>query len=188
LEIKSNLLDSAGSDRELILQDTQRRFSVTNIFEVTRPNEHLKFAGSIQNQRLLYHGSRVANFLGILSRGLLPPKYVTDLLGANVRSDIGSLGAGIYFADNATLSLGYCRPDAEDSHVYICVCEVALGVSREYSEHDYGLVEAPAGYQSALGVRGTVFEENEYVIYDARQYRLRYLVELRDVGQRWVIE
>lgn len=164
-------------------QKDERCFSIDNIFEVIRLNEHLNFAENIPNQRLLYHGSKAGNFLGILSRGLLLPKYVTDLLGDEMRSDIGSLGAGIYFADNAMLSLSYCqKPGSNETIAYICVCEVALGNSKEYTEHDGSLIAAPEGYQSALGVKGSAFTENEYVIYDTKQYRLKYLVELREIG------
>jgi hypothetical protein len=45
----------------------------------------------------LRRGSRIPNWVGILSRGILLPKIVVSL-GVN-RTDAGWLGNGIYFGD-----------------------------------------------------------------------------------------
>jgi poly [ADP-ribose] polymerase len=66
------------------------------------------FTGHIDNQRLLFHGSRIKNWVGILSRGILLPKIVVSM-GVN-RTDAGWLGSGIYFGDAACTSAGYTSP------------------------------------------------------------------------------
>lgn len=112
------------------------------------------------------------------------PKYVVKEYGDGIRSDIGSLGAGIYFSDNVALSLKYCDLESTNGRALICVCEVALGATKEYYDYNYELDKAPDGFQSTHGVKHTdqmasKFTENEYVIYNTAQYRIKYLVELK---------
>lgn len=64
--------------------------------------EQESFTFEISNKRLLFHGSNISNWVGILSRGLLPPKIL-----ASQRTDAGMLGAGIYFAERADVSAKY---------------------------------------------------------------------------------
>src|SRR3990167_7286189 len=54
--------------------------------------------GESVNSKLLYHGSSMESWVGILSRGLLLPS--PDHLHSISRSDPGMLGFGIYFSDN----------------------------------------------------------------------------------------
>jgi len=48
--------------------------AVDSIFEVSRTVEDLAFASKLENKQLLFHSSRVHNFVGILSR-LVPWSY-----------------------------------------------------------------------------------------------------------------
>jgi len=43
---------------------------VHNVYTVRRPGEWENFSEEIENQRLLFHGSRIQNWVGILSRGI----------------------------------------------------------------------------------------------------------------------
>lgn len=155
---------------------------VLNIYEVLRPNEHLNYVNSLKNQKRLYHGSKINNYLGILSRGLLLPKCITNEYGDEIRSDVGLLGQGIYFSDSSTLSIKYTTPSQATNTRLLAVCDVALGDQKDYYDYDVSLVRPPDGYQSVRGVKSSdetqsKFNENEYVIYDSKQYKLRYLVE-----------
>lgn len=61
-------------------------------------NRYLK---DIPNKMLLWHGSRLTNFVGILSQGLriAPPEApVTGYM----------FGKGVYFADMSSKSANYC--------------------------------------------------------------------------------
>ena len=67
-----------------------------------RENEQKEFNKKIGNNMVLWHGSRVSNFVGILSQGLriAPPEApVSGYL----------FGKGIYLADMAEKSINYCR-------------------------------------------------------------------------------
>lgn len=156
-----------------------KNIKVKNIFTLKRGGEHEVFTGHIDNQRLLFHGSRIKNWVGILSRGILMPKIVVSM-GVN-RTDAGWLGNGIYFGDASCTSAFYTSP-AKSGARYMALARVALGKMKPYTKITYGITEAPAGFHSCHGVRNqkgnnSQFSDDEYVIYDSRQQRLDYLVE-----------
>jgi len=151
------------------------RYTVKNVWQVRRPGEYDGFAEAVGNTRLLFHGSAAKNWVGILSRGLLLPKIVVTL-GVK-RTDAGWLGNGIYFGDAICTSSSYAHPGSRKTR-FVSVANVALGKSKQYRKITYGLAKPPDGYDSCHGVRGSEFYDDEYVVYDTRQQRLEYLVEL----------
>ncbi len=82
---------------------TNYKLEVLNIFETSREGEDTraaKYAG-MPNRQLLWHGSRLTNWMGILSQGLriAPPEApVTGYM----------FGKGVYFADMCSKSANYC--------------------------------------------------------------------------------
>lgn len=78
------------------------KVAISDIFEVTRPTEQKQYNAKLGNNMLLWHGSRISNFGGILSQGMriAPPEApVSGYL----------FGKGIYLADMAEKSINYCR-------------------------------------------------------------------------------
>ena len=53
--------------------------SIIHIYKLNKESEKNRFDGKIGNEQLLYHGSKLSSWVGILSRGLLLPKQVTKL-------------------------------------------------------------------------------------------------------------
>jgi poly [ADP-ribose] polymerase len=147
---------------------------VKRIYTLQRGGEWKSFTKSLSNQQLLFHGSGIHNWVGILSRGILLPKIVVSI-GGN-RTDEGWLGHGIYFGDAASTSAAYASPGDKGTSL-MAIARVALGKMKNYTEITYGLTKPPAGYHSCHGVRGSEFYDDEFVIYDNRQQRLEYLVE-----------
>lgn len=152
---------------------------VKNVFSLRRPAEHEVFESAMSNQRLLFHGSRIKNWVGILSRGILLPKIVVSL-GVN-RTDAGWLGNGLYFGDASCTSSFYTTPGREKTR-FMAVANVALGKQAQFKKITYGLNAAPDGFDSAWGVRSKAgapseFADDEYVVYRTSQQRLDYLVE-----------
>ena len=133
---------------------------------------------------MLFHGSRASNFVGILSRGLLLPKCVNNANEQELtRTDIGHLGYGIYFSDDIRTSLKYALTSECKRTRFIAVCEVALGECKQMHDYDTTLTRAPQGYNSVRGVKRdenfeSKFSDDEYVIYDLSQYRIKYIVEM----------
>jgi poly [ADP-ribose] polymerase 2/3/4 len=173
--IKNDIIDS---------YDSKENIQILNIFEILRPDENYLYKNEMDNQRKLYHGSRVNNFTGILSRGLLTPKFVVNEMGIK-RSDIGMLGYGIYFSDSLNTSLKYSHLSKTKNTRLVAICDVALGKCKDYYDYDFDLTRAPEGYDSVHGVKKneddkmeSKFNDSEYVVYDSKQQRIRYIVEL----------
>ncbi|KAI9362447.1 poly polymerase catalytic domain-containing protein, partial [Zopfochytrium polystomum] len=191
---------------DYILKTAERSVKVKNLFQVRRYEEVSSFApfvGLRPSNVLLWHGSRVSNIAGILSRGLLiaPPEAPqTGLM----------FGKGVYFADTFEKSANYTGwSDVR----YMLLCEVALGqsacltyarymekplhgsdstkgvgqrspdrsewlVRTAASEGGFGddcLPAAPIKTQHVSGF--ATLGRNEYIVYDTSRIRIRYLVE-----------
>uniref|UniRef100_A0ABM0MFB2 Poly [ADP-ribose] polymerase n=1 Tax=Saccoglossus kowalevskii TaxID=10224 RepID=A0ABM0MFB2_SACKO len=157
------------------------KIKIENIYAVVRSIEESFFTQNTGNVRLLFHASKPVNFVGILSRGLLLPRVVVDDFGGT-RTDPGMLGHGIYFADSSSTSAKYSLPSTKSGCRFMLVNEVALGRCKEFNQYCKNLTAAPDGFDSVHGVRGTKqqssdFKDDEYVVYNTNQQRIRYLVE-----------
>jgi predicted DNA-binding WGR domain protein len=109
---------------------------ILNIFKIQRKGEaeELSKWKSLPNHMLLFHGSKVFNFIGILSSGLkiAPPEApATGYM----------FGKGVYFADMFDKSLSYCdywefedEKGNKGKHLYMLMCEVVLGNVFEASQ------------------------------------------------------
>ena len=110
---KTAILDYMGVTYNYGTSDTVKVFALERKGEVERflPYAHTK------NRKLLWHGSRTMNFLGVLNKGLLiaPPE---------APSTGHMFGKGIYFSDSFNKSYGYC---GGGNIKMILLCEVALG-------------------------------------------------------------
>ncbi len=97
---------------------------------------------------LLWHGSRLTNFVGILSQGLriAPPEApVTGYM----------FGKGVYFADMSSKSANYCFTSKENNTGILLLCEVALGDMNEKHHADNYAGNLPPGKSSTKGVGRT---------------------------------
>ncbi|KAJ9139352.1 hypothetical protein NKR23_g7915 [Pleurostoma richardsiae] len=99
-------------------------YSIHSIFRIERQGEHDRFESAFGHQpkdrRLLWHGSRVTNFGGILSQGLriAPPEApVTGYM----------FDKGIYLADMSSKSANYCYSGISGGNALLLLCEAELG-------------------------------------------------------------
>jgi poly [ADP-ribose] polymerase len=122
---------------------------IINAFEIEKLNDKENFI-NYGNRKLLWHGSRITNFVGILSQGLriAPPEApVSGYL----------FGKGVYFADMAAKSACYCYPS--NNVALILLCEVSLGNPRELNTTDHNAANLPAGCHSTKGNGKTIPSE-----------------------------
>jgi len=179
---------------------------VQEIFTIDRKGEsfrNLPFT-RLHNHRMLWHGSRISNFTGILSQGLriAPPEAPrTGYM----------FGKGLYFADCVSKSANYAKATEENPYGLLVLCDVALGemnVKKEAEflrdsgkyyhsvwaqgkltpdtdkEEDLEIVnpamnltgKAYLGPLVKSGIEDTRLDYNEYIVYDVSQVRMRYLV------------
>ena len=69
-----------------------KNVTISEIYSVSRPSEQKSFNTKMGNNMLLWHGSSVSNFVGILSQGMrIAPPYAP--------ASGYALGKGIYLAD-----------------------------------------------------------------------------------------
>lgn len=176
--------------------------SVLDIFKLDREGENDGFL-QLHNRTLLWHGSRLSNWVGILSQGLriAPPEApVTGYM----------FGKGIYFADMSSKSANYCFANQNNHVGLLLLCEVALGDCNELLDADYQANNLPSGKHSTKGLgqtgpdpRNSVTLDgatvpmgpgvktgvgsrnsysllyNEYIVYNPAQTRMRYLLRVK---------
>jgi poly [ADP-ribose] polymerase len=118
-----------------------------------------RFRSDIGNRWLLWHGSRLTNFVGILSQGLriAPPEApVTGYM----------FGKGVYFADMVSKSANYCGTSKANPVGCILLCDVALGKWNDKFEADYHADELPPGMHSTRGCGRTAPPPQTYETFE----------------------
>lgn len=186
--------------------DTHANFElqIEDIFTVDRRGEKRRYKPfkKLHNRKLLWHGSRLTNYVGILSHGLKiapPDAPVTGYM----------FGKGIYFADMVSKSANYCYTSRQNSAGLMLLCEVALGGQFECKAANY-VTKLPNDKHSTKGMGKTYpnAEEshmrsdgveiplgkpvsddklkssllyNEYIVYDVAQVNVQYLFKLNFV-------
>ncbi|XP_022104344.1 poly [ADP-ribose] polymerase 2-like [Acanthaster planci] len=153
---------------------------------------------------LLWHGSRLTNWAGILGQGLriAPPEApVTGYM----------FGKGVYFADMSSKSANYCFATRSKSDGLLLLCKVALGNCNDLLAADYAADKLPRGKHSVKGLgkiapdansnftmadgtvvplgkgtdtgvvnpNGYTLNYNEFVVYNTNQICMRYLVHIK---------
>ena len=130
-EISNYLNNSVGGTHHI-------KYKIQNVFRIERNGEFDRLdssdyakLGPNSDRRLLWHGSRAANFGGILSQGLriAPPE-------APVSGYM--FGKGVYLADMSSKSAGYCAASISGGTGILLLCEAELGVPMlQLTDADY---------------------------------------------------
>lgn len=97
---------------------TNYELEIIDVFRSCKAQEQTSFMDS-ENKLLLWHGSRVTNWLGILKEGLriAPPEApVTGYM----------FGKGVYFADVSSKSANYCCATKKKNEGLLLMCEVSF--------------------------------------------------------------
>uniref|UniRef100_A0A7M4FND4 Poly [ADP-ribose] polymerase n=1 Tax=Crocodylus porosus TaxID=8502 RepID=A0A7M4FND4_CROPO len=180
---------------------TYHNLKILNIWKVDREGEGERFKAheSLENRRLLWHGTNVAVIAAILKSGL----RIMPHSG-------GRVGKGLYFASENSKSAGYVRCTSKQIGIMF-LNEVALGKEYRIMQDDPSLCKPPANYNSVIACGKTepdpaydqeliidgkkvlvsqgppitvaqyqdsFFSQSEYLIYQESQCRIRYLVQL----------
>lgn len=138
------------------------------------------FDDSCGNVRHLFHGSRSANIVGILSSYLKLPNDLTGVVKTGAM-----FGPGIYTASNSSKSFNYssgtwCGRANKYDTAYLFICQVAMGNVYKVNSATY-FTKPPAGYDSVMGCRGANLLNDEFIVYKANQVRIKYLVECKKI-------
>eukprot|EP01061_Rhynchopus_euleeides_P022698 TRINITY_DN3708_c0_g1_i1.p1 TRINITY_DN3708_c0_g1~~TRINITY_DN3708_c0_g1_i1.p1 ORF type:complete len:642 (+),score=321.51 TRINITY_DN3708_c0_g1_i1:1347-3272(+) len=205
VEKKSPLFKDINTYLQNTHAATHKMYSleIDALWEIERPGETEKFESFMKKHKLdetmlLWHGSRLTNWGGILSQGLriAPPEAPTTGY---------MFGKGVYFADMSSKSANYCFTNSEKTTGVMVLCEVALGAPKVCTHSDY-IETLPKGKLSCFGKGATrpdpkgsiTYEDrmvipcgksqqlgehtslryNEFIVYNTDQIRMRYLLQL----------
>ncbi len=170
-----------------------------DVMKVYREEEHKRFQDYGNNQ-LLFHGSRVVNFVGILSQGLR--------INSNAPKTGSMFGPGSYFSNSVTKSANYCYADSHNSTAVMLLCEVSLGEQYKKTSSEYITWLPNPQYQSTWGMgesttnpketltledglmvpNGKLMKNNklhssllydEFIVYKEDQIKIRYALKLK---------
>ncbi|CAL1267174.1 unnamed protein product [Larinioides sclopetarius] len=98
---------------------TTYEMEIVDAFKCCKPQECKSFRDS-DKKLLLWHGSRITNWMGILKEGLriAPPEApATGYM----------FGKGLYFADVSSKSANYCFATKRKNEGLLLMCEVSVG-------------------------------------------------------------
>ncbi|XP_007462601.1 PREDICTED: poly [ADP-ribose] polymerase 2 isoform X2 [Lipotes vexillifer] len=177
--------------------------TLLDVFQVEKEGEKEAFREDLHNRMLLWHGSRLSNWVGILSHGLqiAPPEApITGYM----------FGKGIYFADMSSKSANYCFATRLKDTGLLLLSEVALGQCNELlgaNPEAEGLLQGkhstkglgkmapsptcaitlngstvplgPASDTGILNPEGYTLNYNEFIVYNPNQVHMRYLLKVR---------
>jgi len=176
------------------------KIELVDLFSIEREGERDNF-NDLPNRTLLWHGTRLSNYATVLKQGLKVPPNDAPTAGYN-------FGKGIYFYDMAAKAANYCAPNSSSGTGLFLLCDVALGTSKVLKAPNSNASTLEEGFQSVKGVgrqgpqeskaeecpegykvyigpavegeeKDSAFELNEYVVYDANQVQMKYLLKCR---------
>ncbi|KAJ4910229.1 Poly [ADP-ribose] polymerase 2 [Raphanus sativus] len=176
---------------------------IAQLFRASRAVETDRFQqfSSSKNRMLLWHGSRLTNWVGILSQGPRIPPPEAPVTGYR-------FGKGVYFADMFSKSANYCYANSGSTDGVLLLCKVALGDLNELIYLDYEADNLPPGKLSTKGVGKTapnpseaktledgvvvplgkpvdhsstmgMLLHNEYIVYNTEQIKMRYVIQVK---------
>uniref|UniRef100_A0A0D9V0P5 Poly [ADP-ribose] polymerase n=1 Tax=Leersia perrieri TaxID=77586 RepID=A0A0D9V0P5_9ORYZ len=184
IEIATKLLEDDSSDqddplyaryKQLCCDFTPLEADSDEYSMVSRLGEMERFQkfACAGNRMLLWHGSRLTNWTGILSQGLRIAPTEAPVTGYMFRK-------GVYFADVFTKSANYCHPSETCKSGVLLLCEVALGEMNELLNGDYNANNLPMGKLRSVSnaiILGSLLH-NEYIVYNLDQIRMRYVLHV----------
>lgn len=188
--ITKYLTTNIGSTHSFMLK-------IMDIYKIDKPKEtqaYRKWDG-LHNKQLLWHGTRLANAVGILTTGLRINPVGVPTTGK-------MFGNGLYFANTSSKSAGYMGLNGKGQGL-LFLCEVALGNMYERLQADH-IDVLPDGRHSTKGLgiwqpdpeqhieiddvtvpigqlkQGTSINKSlhydEFIVYDTSQIKMRYAV------------
>lgn len=153
--------------------DPKAIYTVKIVGEDTRfETAKKKYTGTME----VFHGSRNCNLLSILTNGLMIP--LVSAPGVTGRM----FGDGIYGAPSSTKSLNYSigfwsGVKNKYNNAFLFVLEFAMGKTFETKAPSH---KAPKGYNSTFARKGSSLYNDEVIVYNTVQCKVKYLIEMRN--------
>lgn len=166
------------------------RLKLKRVFELVDPvgeSAYSAIASQIRNEQQLWHGTRAANLLSILRRGL----YVPPTRGSTIQIAGRMFGDGIYLSSQSSKALnyshGYWTQGRREENCFMLLADVAMGSEfRPGQSYDPAIPHLARTTTNKYGkpwnsinVRpghGGV-RNHEAIVWNVDQIRVRYLCE-----------
>jgi hypothetical protein len=139
------------------IKSDKNNYKIAKIYEIVNKKQNDIFDATIKEKsnitkKLLFHGSPVTNWFSIIKNG-----FYINPTQVGVKINGKAYGNGVYFSDSLRFSHGYCNTNKYDKNniSILGLCEV-------------GLCEK------------SVDKSPIFVIFDTKQYVLRYLIIVDD--------
>lgn len=154
---------------------------ITNIYKVSLGPQQEPFVEAskkIGNVHSFWHGTRIANILSIMSKGLLLPNQSP---GAKAGA---MFGLGLYFANQSTKSAQYCdgmywSGGQRRDKIYMFLADVVVGKSYTPNSSMGSSAKPPKGFDSIWAKANVSGVRNdEIIVFNPSQVRLTHLVEI----------
>lgn len=196
IEQEKTLLESLGLEIMLVTNSKEieevkklaeehgRR--VRNVYTVVnnhtqKPFDEFVNKAANKTRKLLWHGSRVANWFSIIQQGL-------RIRPSNAVYTGSMFGDGVYFAIQADKSMGYTdsgrwvNGGQSVSSVFMALYDVHIGEYKEIRSHDRSCYELHktipnSKFDSTWAKKGQSLYRDEIIIYNSAQSTIKYLVE-----------
>lgn len=189
-EVLFDIEEATSADIDEIKKNTDLDFSkISKIFRVVnRATEKAYNKITVENETLLYHGSRNQNWWNIINSGIKSRP-------ANVITCGHMLGFGMYWANKARKSIGYTSlrgsywASGSSNKAYLGIFKINLGKvwniigpGKRYERWMADLKGTDVtkkGYDSLYARGGADLMNDEYVTFDEKRSTIKYLVELK---------
>ncbi len=191
---------------------TDYSVKIVNVYEIKRVGEREKFDAycqqhDIQHKQLLWHGTRLTNYLSILKQGLL--LRADHIPGTVITGKMFSYG--LYGSNSFSKSFNYTGYDNYNVTQCLFLAEFALGQIDYRFDADYEITEQSlkqSGYHSVQGqgkyspsssividgvtipqgqlTKSTQYQQcvlnyDEFIVYNEAQVNLKYIVEVEAI-------
>lgn len=187
IEVYEPTADEVAFVKKQLGEISDKLVSVVGIRSPQQDPRFNEFVATSSNKtvKTYWHGSRNENWLSILKTGLI-------LRPTNVKITGKMFGYGIYFAPKAKKSLGYTSLDGSywaggnQATGYMTLYDVHVGKSYVTDHQEDWMRSATEStlkqkgdYDSVHAKAGRSLYNDEVIVYNERQIRPRYLVELK---------
>lgn len=136
----------------------------------------------IENEELLWHGSRNQNYISLIQHGLL-------IRPSGIATNGAMFGAGGYLANRCKKSIGYTSlsgsywSNGNESKAYLLLFAANLGKQKHVYTHTsecYNFTEKTiAPYNSVFAHAGQSLYNDELIVYSENRTTMRYLIEIK---------
>lgn len=176
-KIISQIKDLMGSNANQL----KKVYEVINSNTQTKYNNHIKTASN-KKTALYWHGSRNENWFNILQTGLM-------IRPAGAVHTGSMFDDGVYGASSFQKSYGYTSgrnsywAHGGSNVAYLALFEFHMGNELHVYKHDSSCYTISKkvkkeGYDSVYAHKGIDLRNDEFIVYDAAQVTVKYLIEI----------